>query len=77
VGRIDGEVVREQDLLNVFAAQFRTLETQEFELKKRALDEVFPLRSHSSACATPVNCLRSVTPVPHTHRDLAKLPVVG
>lgn len=41
VGRIDGEVVREQDLLNIFAAQFRTLATQESELKKRALDEVF------------------------------------
>ncbi len=29
VGRIDGEVVREQDLLNIFASQFRTLATQE------------------------------------------------
>jgi protein-disulfide isomerase len=41
VGRIDGEVVRERDLLNIFAAGFRTLATQESELKKRALEEVF------------------------------------
>ena len=40
VARINGEAVLESEIVDVFASQFRNLAVQEFELKKRALDEV-------------------------------------